>query len=57
MPPMPRMPPMNYKIYAEPKGDRYQATMNIIMAGPWVIVIKIYQEEKPVTMRVNVDAQ
>jgi hypothetical protein len=57
MPPMPRMPPMNYKIYAKPKGDRYQATMDIIMTGPWIIVIKIYQGEKPVTMRVNVEAQ
>jgi len=57
MPPMPRMPPMNYKIYAKPKGDRYQATMNIIMTGPWIIVIKIYEGEKPVTTKLNVDAQ
>jgi len=57
MPPMPRMPPMNYKIYAEPKGDKYKAKMNIIMTGPWIIVIKIYQGEKPVTTKLSVDAQ
>jgi hypothetical protein len=56
MPPMPRMAPMNYKTYAKLKGERYEATMNIIMTGPWVIVIKIYRGEKPVTMRLNVDA-
>jgi hypothetical protein len=57
MPPMPRMPPMNYKIDAKLKGDTYRATMDIIMTGPWVIVIKIYRGDKPVTTRVNVDAQ
>jgi hypothetical protein len=57
MPPMPRMPPMNYKIYAKPKGDRYRATMDIIMTGPWIIVIKIYQGEKTVTMKLSVDAR
>jgi hypothetical protein len=57
MPPMPRMAPMNYKIYAKPKGDRYQATMDIIMTGPWIIVIKIYQGEKTVTTKLSVDAQ
>jgi hypothetical protein len=57
MPPMPRMPPMNYKTDAKLKGDAYQATMDIIMSGPWIIVIKIYRGEKPVTTRINVDAQ
>jgi hypothetical protein len=27
------------------------------MAGPWIIVIKIYRGEKPVTTKVHVDAQ
>jgi hypothetical protein len=57
MPPMPRMPPMNYKTDAKLKGDTYRATMDIIMSGPWIIVIKIYRGEKTVTTRVNVDAQ
>jgi YtkA-like len=57
MPPMPRMAPMNYKTYAKLKGERYEATMNIIMTGPWIIVIKIYQREKRVTTKLNVDAQ
>jgi len=57
MPPMPRMVPMNFKTYAEPKGDKYRAKMNIIMTGPWIIVIKIYQGEKPITTKLSVDAQ
>jgi hypothetical protein len=57
MPPMPRMPPMNYKTYAKLEGERYEATMNIIMTGPWIIVIKIYRGGKAVTTRLNVDAQ
>jgi hypothetical protein len=56
MPPMPRMPPMNYRTDAKLKGERYRAVMNIIMTGPWIIVVKIYRGEKPVTMRLNVDA-
>lgn len=57
MPPMPRMVPMNFKIYAELKGDRYRAKMDIIMTGPWIIVIKIYRGEKVVTTKLSVDAQ
>jgi hypothetical protein len=57
MPPMPRMPPMNYKTYAELEGSKYKAKMDIIMTGPWIIVIKIYQGEKVVTTKLNLDAQ
>ena len=57
MPPMPRMPPMNYKTYAKLKGEKYEALMNIIMTGPWIIVIKIYHGENPVTTRLSLDAQ
>jgi len=57
MPPMPRMPPMNYKTYAKLKGEKYEVTMNIIMTGPWIIVIKIYQGDKKATTKINVDAQ
>ena len=40
MPPMPRMAPMNYTIPAQPKGKEYRGTMDLIMAGPWNIVIR-----------------
>lgn len=33
MPSMPRMVPMNYKTKARLKSDKYEAKMNIIMAG------------------------
>jgi hypothetical protein len=57
MPPMPRMAPMNYKTYAKFKGEKYEATMDIIMTGPWIIVIKIERGEEKVTTKINVDAQ
>jgi hypothetical protein len=57
MPPMPRMAPMNYKTYAKFKGEKYQATMDIVMSGPWTIVIKIERGEEKVTTKINVDAQ
>jgi hypothetical protein len=40
MPPMPRMAPMNYTTNAELKGEKYRATMDLIMAGPWNIVTR-----------------
>jgi len=40
MPPMPGMAPMNYTVRASPKGDGYLVIMDLIMTGPWNIVIK-----------------
>ena len=40
MPPMPGMAPMNYTVQASPKGDGYLVIMDLIMTGPWNIVIK-----------------
>ena len=57
MPPMPRMAPMNYRIDAKLKGEKYRATMNFIMSGPWIIAIKITRQGKTVTTKINVDAQ
>ena len=57
MPPMPRMAPMNYIVDAKLKGDKYRATMNFIMSGPWVIGVKINQGGKISTAKFNVDAQ
>jgi hypothetical protein len=57
MPPMHRMAPMNYITDAKLKGEKYKATMNFIMSGPWIIAIKIYRGQKPMTTRINVDAQ
>ena len=57
MPPMPRMAPMNYITDAKLKGERYRATMNFIMSGPWIIAIKISHAGKMSTAKFNVDAQ
>ncbi len=57
MPPMPRMAPMNYITDAKLRGEKYRATMNFIMSGPWIIAIKINHAGKMSTAKFNVDAQ
>ena len=57
MPPMPRMAPMNYITDAKLRGERYKATMNFIMSGPWIIAVKINHGGKISTAKFNVDAQ
>ena len=57
MPPMPRMAPMNYTTDSKLKGEKYRATMNFIMSGPWIIAIKIFLDGKVISTKVNVDAQ
>jgi hypothetical protein len=55
MPPMPRMAPMNYKVDAPFKGDRYRAKMHFIMEGPWYIAVKINYSGKTTTAKFNVN--
>ncbi|MEI9476037.1 MAG: FixH family protein [Deltaproteobacteria bacterium] len=57
MPPMPRMAPMNYITDAKLKGEKYKATMNFIMSGPWIIAVKITHGGKTSTAKFNIDAQ
>ena len=57
MPAMPGMPPMNYKADAVQKGDEYKAVMNLSMAGPWNIVVKISAGGKSGNMKFTVDAK
>ena len=57
MPAMPGMPPMNYKADAVQKGDEYQATMGISMAGSWNIAVKITRAGKTATMKFTLDAK
>ncbi len=40
MPPMPNMPPMNYTVPAGQDGSEYRAVMDLVMAGPWTIVVR-----------------
>ncbi|HSA97312.1 MAG TPA: FixH family protein [Acidobacteriota bacterium] len=57
MPPMPRMAPMNYKSPAKFKKDAYAVRMRLIMAGPWIIVVKITAGGKMTSARFNIDAR
>lgn len=57
MPAMPGMPPMNYKTDATLRGDRYHGRMNLSMAGPWNIEVKITRAAKGTSAKFNVDAK
>jgi hypothetical protein len=57
MPPMPGMAPMNYSTYAQPSGNEYVMVMDLIMSGPWNIVIRITRQGKTDTARFAIDAR
>ena len=57
MPPMPRMAPMNYRVEAKMRGGTYKARMDLIMAGPWYVAVKITRKDKTVTAKFNIDAR
>ena len=57
MPPMPRMVPMNFITDAKLRKEKYKATMNLIMSGPWIIAVKLTLSGKTSTVKFNVDAQ
>lgn len=57
MPPMPRMAPMNYTIPAELKGKEYRATMDLIMTGPWNIIVRARLQGKWLRVGFPIDAR
>ena len=57
MPPMPGMPPMNYRTYAKSSGNKYVVIMDLIMSGPWNIVIKITRGAKSASVRFAIDVR
>lgn len=57
MAPMPGMPPANYKTEAALKGDKYKATMNLSMAGPWSVAVKVTRADKTQTAKFTMDAK
>jgi len=57
MPPMARMAPMNYKVEAKWKKDAYRAKLKLIMAGPWIIVIRVTVGDKTQSARFQIDAR
>jgi hypothetical protein len=56
MAPMPGMPAANYKTEAALKGDKYKATMNLSMAGPWSVAVKVTRD-KTQTAKFTLDAK
>lgn len=57
MPAMPGMPAMDYKTDAELKGEEYKAVMDLSMAGPWNVVVKIIRGDKTSKAKFSIDAQ
>ena len=57
MPAMPGMPAMNYKSGTSLKNNRYVATVNFSMSGPWAVTIKITRGGKTQSVKLNVDAK
>lgn len=57
MPPMPSMPPMNYKVKASSRGRGYNVTMNLIMAGPWIVVVNTNVAGKNIRVSVPIDVR
>jgi hypothetical protein len=55
MPPMPRMPPMNFRTEAKLSGKEYRAKMRLIMSGPWYIVVIINRGGKTSTAKFSID--
>jgi hypothetical protein len=57
MPPMPGMAPMNYTVKALPKSNEYMVIMDLIMAGPWNIVVKTSVAGKRLTATFPIDVR
>jgi hypothetical protein len=57
MPPMPGMPPMNYTIPTQPKDTEYRATMDLIMTGPWNIVIRLKHRGRVLKIVIPIDVR
>jgi hypothetical protein len=57
MPPMPGMPPMNYTVKASPRDAGYHVIMDLIMTGPWNIVIRTIIDGKPLRVTVPIDVR
>jgi hypothetical protein len=57
MPPMPGMAPMNYTVTASLAGPAHKATMDLIMQGPWNIVVRSNIAGKLIRMTVLIDVR
>jgi nitrogen fixation protein FixH len=57
MPPMPGMAPMNYTVQATPKSSGYLVIMDLIMTGPWNIVVKTNVAGKRLTASFPIDVR
>lgn len=57
MPPMPGMPPMNYKAEGKLKDNLYHAVMKLNMPGSWNVSLRVTRADKTTTLRLTVDAK
>lgn len=56
MPAMPGMPAMNYETETALQANKFQSHLNISMAGPWIIEVKITRKDKTDIVRISIDA-
>jgi hypothetical protein len=57
MPAMPGMPAMNYKADTILRGSVYHAVLNLSMAGPWNVAVKIVRAGQSVGTRFSIDVR
>ena len=48
---------MNYKANAKLDGSAYKATLNLSMAGPWTVAVKITKGGKTQSARISIDVR
>lgn len=57
MPAMPGMPPMSYDTDAKLSGNVYKADINLSMAGPWNIAVKITRDSDVQKTKFSIDVR
>jgi len=57
MPAMPGMPAMNYKTDTVLRGSVYHAVLNLSMAGPWNVAVKIVRAGQSAGARFSIDVR
>jgi hypothetical protein len=51
------MPPMKYKADAVQSDGVYNSPLNLSMAGPWLLNVKVLRDKKMATAKFSVDVQ
>ena len=57
MPAMPGMPAMSHKADAVLEGNKYKATIDLMMSGSWIISVNITRSGKTEVAKFSIDAR